>query len=341
LPELWEALGERPRSSGAGDSGRDEPDTTPTDPDRATLPAVLQARHVIRWTLVSWCQLLAEPATDPLAAPGDPDSPLWGRGVTLPDERTIATNTRRDILRLQLGADVALKAYRAGLGTLDEHYGLRGDADRLRAWRASGRDVLEALAEHVDRHLAWLLASDHAPVLVAEIRTAARAWTLVWPARHAVSIDCPAPDCRAAGVRVPLRPRTLDDPDPWITCPRCGDRRTADSWRRLVAPDDELRPRKLADLTDWLEQRQGIDGITYEQLRWWARPRPIRSEHLDDCTAYDCTGCKKSPPLIHPVKLDPAEPDETAFAPGRTRYYDPVAVTMVARQNAAQRRRSP
>ncbi len=289
LPELWEALAEQPRSTPGG-TGRDELDAAaPVDPDAVTLPAVLEARHVIRWTLVSWCKILAEPGP-------------FGRGVTLPDERVIARNTRLDVLRAQWDADIALQAFRDGLGLLDAHYRLRGEADRLRAWRASGRDVLEALAEHVDRHLAWLLASEHAPVLVAEVRAAARARTLVWPARHALSIACSTPACQATGVRVAL---DVDpgDPNQTFHCRGCGEWGTAKWWQaREAPPSPGLLP--LTALPDWLFSHARL-VVTLKQLRHWADR---------DVIIPVVASARRADGTIGPARFDPHQVAVTATA---------------------------
>lgn len=243
LPALWEAIAEP--SSGHNQNGQDDTDTGPT------YGAPLEARMLIRNELVTWCRILAEE----------------GRS-RLPVEADIAATTRRLIVGHQSDAEVAMHAYRdtADLGLRAKHYRAavraRERADLELARRESGRDILEVLAERVDAHLLWLLASAHAKVFAEDILDLwARAKPLAYRGGNVpVTIAC------ACGARVPID-YSPTDPNARITCPGCGEWGDLIWWRKREAPAMD-GPLSLRDLPDWLFARHQL-VVTHKQLRNW------------------------------------------------------------------------
>ncbi len=144
--ELYAALGEPTTSTGGGSTASDaEQDATPQ-----ALPPVIAARMLLRSTLVSWCKVLEDDF-----------------GVPVPDERTIAQDTREAILRRQWDADACVKAWRSQdmIGRdIDRARLVTATAKHLRVAallrdeRAAGVDVIRALAAHVNDHRPKLLA---------------------------------------------------------------------------------------------------------------------------------------------------------------------------------------
>lgn len=241
LPDLWAILGARPSGTGAGGTG---------EPAQPISDHARDARTAMRVMLVTWCKILTE-----------------DRGSPLPDERVIAARTRAMIVGLHADRDDALKAYRhiglhpsARAGGLEEANSATRRADYWMDQRETGTDVIEALREHIDRHLAWLLSSVHADQLVHDV---AGVWAT---ARH---IAHPAP---AAAVRILCtcgrRVAVTTDKDAVMVCPGCGEHGTLTWWRRREAPPDENGPFTLAELPDWL-LRRGIE-VTHKQVRNWA-----------------------------------------------------------------------
>jgi len=203
LPALWEAIAEP--TTGRG--GRTEEDDGPT------LGAPIETRYYIRSQLVSWLKVLEEA----------------GR-MRLPVEADIVAATRALVVRHQSDADVALGAYyRAGTSEerrpalWAEAAAHRAAADAERRSRESGRDVMEVLAERLDRHLLWLLDGEHAQIFAEDILDLwARARPLAYRGgRPPITIAC------SCGARVAL------DPDAeTIRCTACGEWGDLAWWRR-------------------------------------------------------------------------------------------------------------
>jgi hypothetical protein len=246
LPELWALLGAG--SSGKG-SGTDDESPQPIS-DRARLE-----RQGMRTMLVTWCRRLAEPEPD-------------GRGSPLPDEQTIIANTRRDVVRHQSDRTAALDAWRTARDPMDRARLVQaGQAAQARAEavldaRATGADIIEALREHIDRHLAWLLNSPHAEHLVYDVDVVhSGSYRTAHPTRVALRILC------SCGVRVPIS----TERDAIIRCPGCEEWGTLSWWRAREAPtglSDE--PLRLRDLPQYLFDVHGI-VVSYAQLRHWTR----------------------------------------------------------------------
>jgi hypothetical protein len=324
LADLYEALGDAPVGArGAGD-GEDAQVISDERKD---------ARSAIRAMLVAWCLLLAEPAEN------------GGRGLSVPDEQVIARRTRRAIQREDDEQAVALQAWRAaqaGGAPLDQRASLRramqrhhAAAERLRDQRASEADVIAALADHIDRHLAWLLASEHAAQLVHDVTSAWRwSWALAGGGRRLPTIRC------SCGGLVPMA-LAEDEGERAVqvfTCPECGSWGVLDWWREHEGTDPGPMP--LSDLPMWLAQHHGIE-VTHHMLKRWARRTSIRGQHAEDCDgdrgAGLCTGCLLAPALISPVGEDGGHlPDGPRQ--GRMLRYDPHAVAVVARRMASEGR---
>ena len=253
LPALWEALGERPRIGPGGGLRAATPDPEVIDPDRAVaerLDPRLAARHKIRELLVRWSRVLAAPAPE-------------GRDVRMPDESTISRWSRRAVVFADSEYQIALQAYREGHGSVEAVRLRRHEVDRARERRISGRDVIDALREHVERNLAWLLAGEYAAQLVAEVAEAARCRGLAWPSRPAVTVACPTPGCMTEGRRVRLDPDQEE-----IKCPRCGEWGDIEWWRRRVGAD-HVGPLPLSLLALWLADARGI-VVTTRRIEGWA-----------------------------------------------------------------------
>jgi hypothetical protein len=313
LPDLYAALGEPTTSTGGGSTASEaDQDATPE-----ALPPVIAARSLIRSTLVTWCRVLEEDF-----------------GVPLPDERTIADDTRGTILRRQWDVDIAVRALReartidarAHLARVAE--GHRRAAALLRDERASGVDVIRALAAHVGDHRSRLLARpepavesiDPYPVafernvhqfergrIFAEdiLDVAARARGLAYPRRVVIRPLC------SCGARVALD----TDPERYYTCPGCGEYGTLAWWQRREAPPMTSEPMPLSELPEWLLRHHRL-AVTLESIRHWA---------------------KGARPAISPTELAGVDPATGRRTPAR---YDPVAVLAVARAKAERGRRS-
>jgi hypothetical protein len=274
LAELYEALGTAP-TGGARDGGEAQ---VIGDERR-------NARSAIKAMLVSWCLVLAEE-----------------RHITVPDEARIIAGTWQAVFNADADAAVATDAARAASWARDReaawtHRRQSGQhhrrAERLREQRATEADVIEALCDHIDRHLAWLLASEHADQLVNDVAGAWRwAWSLAGGGRNVPTLLC---EC---GVRVPM-PLSEDAGEretQEFVCPGCG------SWGVLAWWADRLAaspgPMRLSDLVTWLAHWHGI-VVTEKQLRNWADRGDIT-------------------------------PAEGGGQHGITRRFDPVAVALIA-----------
>jgi hypothetical protein len=262
LPALWEAIAEP--STGARGGSADE------DDDGPTLGAPIEARHLIRSQLVSWLKVLEEA----------------GR-MRLPVETEIVAGTRALIVGLDTEATVTRIAARlaeiAGERDdwrrwLDASHRAAGRAAAERRMRETGRDILEVLAERLDRHLLWLLATEHAQIFAEDILDLwARARPIAYRGGRApITIAC------ACGSRVAL------DPDASvIRCASCGEWGDLAWWRAAVVPVDG--PLSLRDLADWMLLQDG-PSPTWEQLRNWTRadrgPRlvPVVEAGRDEAT---------------------------------------------------------
>jgi hypothetical protein len=326
LADLYEALGDAPVGArGAGDGE----DAQVIGDERR------QARSAIKAMLVSWVLLLAEEAE------------RGGRGLSVPDERVIARRTGQAIQRAQDERDLALRAFRAASSSTDvDHFVTRHrhrqaaarhavDLARLREQRLTEADVIAALADHIDRHLAWLLASEHAAQLVHDVTSAWRwSWALAGGGRRLPTIRC------SCGGLVPMA-LAEDEGERAVqvfTCPECGDWGVLDWWREHEGTDPGPMP--LSDLPMWLAQHHGLE-VTHHMLKRWARRTPIRGQHAEDCDgdrgAGLCTGCVLAPALISPVGEDGGHlPDGPRQ--GRMLRYDPHAVAVVARRMASEGR---
>lgn len=254
LPDLWAILGARPSGTGTGGTG---------EPAQPISDHARDARTAMRVMLVTWCKILAE-----------------DRGSPLPDERVIARRTQLDVIRHQADYRVALQAWRnhrretgpyearARAHLMHQATTASAAAERAIESRETEADIIEALREHIDRHLAWLLNSVHADQLVHDV---AGVWAT---ARH---IAHPAP---AAAVRILCtcgrRVAVTTDKDAVMVCPGCGEHGTLTWWRRREAPPDENGPFTLVELPDWL-LRHGVE-VTHKQVRNWA-DRGIITRH--------------------------------------------------------------
>jgi hypothetical protein len=277
LADLYEALAEAP--VGARGPGDGEAAQVIGDERR-------QARSAIKAMLVSWCLLLAEPAEN------------GGRGLSVPDERVIAARTNWAIVAACADGAVALQAWRDAAmrgehPPFDAIRRQRARVARLREQRLSGADVIAALADHIDRHLAWLLASEHAGQLVHDVASAWRwSWALAGGGRRLPAIRC------SCGGQVPmaLAEDAGERAVQVFTCPACGEWGVLDWWRAREGFNE--KPMPLVDLVPWLAEHHRVT-VTEKQLRNWADRGDIT-------------------------------PTAGGGAPGVTRLFDPVAVAMVA-----------
>jgi hypothetical protein len=335
LADLYEALAEAP--VGARGAGDGEAAQVIGDERR-------NARSAIKAMLVSWCLVLAEPAEN------------GGRGLSVPDERVIANGTQQDAYYADADADVeilAFRAYRAVQGRAEDpaekvraHEASlrclaasqrhRDRAIRARQKRLTGADVIAALADHVDRHLAWLLASEHASQLVHEVTFAWRwAWALAGGGRRLPTIRCSCGGLVPMALAEDAGERAVQV----FTCPDCGNWGVLDWWRR--AEGVEPGPMPLAAFPEWLAEHHGL-AVTLAKLRRWALRRPIPGEHEEQCTGVKwngltCTGCLLGPGLLTPV-TDDGEHVPDGPRQGRVLRYDPEAVAVVVRRMASEGR---
>jgi hypothetical protein len=292
LADLYEALGDAPVGArGAGD-GEDAQVISDERKD---------ARSAIKAMLVSWCLVLAEPESN------------GGRGLTVPDERVIEAGTRDLAYRADADGDVELLAFRRYrkvryLATDAEDEARAHDAmqralaasrrHRARAARArelssTHADVIAALADHIDRHLAWLLASEHAAQLVHDVTSAWRwSWALAGGGRRLPTIRCSCGGLVPMALAEDAGERAVQV----FTCPECGSWGVLDWWREHEGFNEE--PMSLVDLVPWLARWHRVK-VTEKQLRNWADRGDIT-------------------------------PVQGGGAPGVTRRFDPVAVAMVA-----------
>jgi hypothetical protein len=296
FPELWTALAE-PRTTGSrgtwGGTGDDAPQA---------LPQVVAARMLIRSTLVTWCKVLDDE-----------------HGVPLPDEQVIVARTMQEAYNADADADVALDAgaWALGVADLGKAATLRQDARQLRRRAAGLRDVIDALRDHLDRHLPLLLAGGwtaaesgyrEAQVFAEDVLdVAARARRAAYPTMAAVRIEC------SCGARVAIdpTPAAVDKPARTFRCPGCGLDGTLDQWRTWDAPDTS-RPLPLSELPLWLADHHDLT-VTHKQLRNWRDRDTIRP--LACC--------------VLPGAAGPHRPD--CDATGSAQVFDPLAVLLVAR----------
>ena len=274
LPELWAVLGSKPSNGSHG--GRSTESPAPIS-DRAILE-----RLGMKVMLVTWAKVLEE-----------------DRGSPLPDERKIAARTRQDIVRHDSDARMALAVRRAvrdddsgakakRTKASQAYYAARQKATAARGLREDDRDIIEALREHLDRHLSWLLNSEHAGQLVYEVDVVHHgARRVAYPGRATIRLLC---EC---GMRVPISTA----PEAVMACPGCGDRGTLAQWREREAPADD-GPLSLRDLADWLYAHCGLI-VSYEQLRNWSRSD--RAPHMIPAQeAY-----RDEAGILRPAKFDP------------------------------------
>lgn len=177
--ELYAALGETTtRNSRPGtednSSGHLPGCTRGLNPDTDDIcfgcaPAVggnIDARHLIRSTLVAWCHVLEDDL-----------------GIPAPDERQIELDTRGTITRRQWDVDIAVAGMRGINGdhpTPERRAELAAAAEthrrvirQLQDDRATGVDVIRALASHVDDHRPKLLG-EYVPATCPQCRKADR-----------------------------------------------------------------------------------------------------------------------------------------------------------------------
>jgi hypothetical protein len=320
LADLFEALADAP--VGARGAGDGEEAQVIGDERR-------QARSAIKAMLVSWCLVLAEPPEN------------GGRGLTVPDERRIGMRTWQSIARSWDEYGIALQAWRAETDDVERARLMRKgrlhreQAKRLRDQRDAEADVIAALADHIDRHLAWLLASEHAAQLVHDVTSAWRwSWALAGGGRRLPTIRCSCGGLVPMALAEDAGERAVQV----FTCPACGSWGVLDWWREHEGTDPGPMP--LSDLPMWLAQHHGLE-VTHHMLKRWARRTPIRGEHAEDCDgdrgAGLCTGCLLAPALISPVGDDGGHlPDGPRQ--GRMLRYDPHAVAVVARRMASEGR---
>jgi hypothetical protein len=315
LADIWEALGQQPTSGGLAHLGHgaDEPPQPLGDNRR-------QAREAIRNILITWCRILAEPVQH------------GGNNITLPDERTIAVRTRRAALDAQEASEAELTGYHRARKAKDEdgrpdeharalapHHLNRASqhshqAAALRNRRETGADIIDGLAHHLDRHLDWLLNSDHADQLVHDIANLVACRGLAYAGRPAPSVRC------SCGERVAMNVDPTDT-EQIYECRGCGAWGVMTWWiNREGVPEGQ--PMKLSELPDWLWIYHAMP-VTLSQLRNWARTRTVPGRHVDGCERQGCDGCLRTTPAIEPVIGGEAAPGETAL-------YDPHAVARVA-----------
>lgn len=301
LPELWAALGERPAGQPGGGGRRGDGEGPPL----ALGDAAVETRTIIRAVLTEWCATIGE---------------------RVPDERTIALDTRAEVVRHQSDAEIALHAYRTldrasrrqphdrppHLRTLSPTElahraaeqlaiasGHTARADLARGRRAAGTDTVDALRQVLDRHLARLLASEHADQLVHDVAALHRhARALAMPRRRGLRIAC------SCGARV-----TVDTArNAVMTCPGCGEWGTLTWWERREAPA-AAGPLTIAELRRWLRTAHRLT-VSERTLRDW-RDRD----------------------LISPVDVAPGR--------GRAQRFDPHAVAAIAREHEGSTARRP
>lgn len=296
FPRLWAELAEQTtvRAAGGAPAG---------DGSAQVLPPAVQARSLIRATLATWCRVLE---TD--------------HGIAVPDETLIRRRTTLDVAEVEFERDVALHAWRRHPsdrpGRADHHRRAAEHAARaaeLRNRRAGDVDVIDALRDHLDRHLHTLLGDGrtgresqftHAQTFaedVLDVRNRAR--NIANPRRGVVPIPC---SCGAVVHLDVDRERTY-------RCPGCGTTGTLDEWRRWEAPDaSEALP--LSRLPGWLARGYGIE-VTVKQLRNWRDRGAI--------TPLEC--------CLPPGGLGP-------HRPGCTQLFDPNAVLLIARHRLEGKR---
>lgn len=292
--EHWPALGDLPRTSSGGG---------PIDDNPSVLPGAVAARTLIRSTLVAWCKVLENE-----------------HGVPLPEERLVARWTQLEVLRTEWDRDVALQAARhyqragqddrrrAELDTAKRHTRIAAD---LRERRYTDTDVIDALREHIDRHLRLLLAPGRAGAdsgypqaqTFAEdvLDVASRARAVAHAHTAPIRVEC---DC---GARVPLD----TDRERRYRCPGCGTELTLDGWQQQLAPSS-TKPITLRELPAWLLAHHRLE-VTLDQVRSWARGERA---------------------LIRPTTLAGRDEDTGRIIPAK---FDPVAVAEVARQRLTRK----
>ncbi len=229
LPQWWADLADPNHGKRPSQGGKSAERPEPISDDAASL------RAAIRTSLVSWCLVLRD-----------------DRHITLPDEDEIIGFTQQLILDLQQARDGA--RYDGDRGR-DQRYA--DDIADVREARASGADVIGALCLHITRHLPWLLASDHADLLVHQVTTLAhQARRAAHPSRPDGVISCPC------GTRV-----ALDVDRARIVCNGCGEWGDVGWWMDRVGKIPP-RPMKITELSRWLHEHRDIE-ISTRQLRRW------------------------------------------------------------------------
>jgi hypothetical protein len=270
LPELWAVLGSKPSSgNGGGRSGR-------SGKNEPALPMSDHARHArtfMRTMLVTWCKILEE-----------------DRGSPLPDERIIVARARAEIVRHQSDSQINYKAYRdpdLPQPQRDAAYtaavlaGRR--AEPLLEARETGADIIEALREHIDRHLSWLLNNhEHADQLVHDIGFV---WTecrrRAYPAKplgHVIG-QCPLIDPRNHNQTCngPVR-AVIDATDGrgWAECSLCGESAVVSWWQdRMPAEHPEWMG--MRDLR-WHLSIMHVQHVPEGTIKSWSSPRDQNTE---------------------------------------------------------------
>jgi hypothetical protein len=275
LPSFWAILSTKPTTGRAEVRGSAEP-------PEPIGEAARTARTTMRTMLATWSNTLTR-----------------DRGSPLPDEQTITAATRTQVLHHQNAAlhadwdaDCALHAWRRAPNeqrpalavqrdtALRRAHQARQAATAARDTREDGSDVIEALREHIDRHLTWLLQHPtHAGQLVDDIHTAwAGARSAIPRPAAAVRILC------KCGERVALN--VTGEHGQEFHC-ACGEWGTLEWWWDQVAPPSDTKPIPLRDLPDWLLAHHRL-VVTHKQLRNW-RDRGHLAPHdwVQTPTRYD------------------------------------------------------
>ena len=244
FPGLWDDLAEAPKTGPSGPSADVEPKLPLND-------GSVDARHEIVRTLVKWTRILKDT-----------------RRITPPTRDRTTRLTLALVIHHQAQAEAA-RAYAALPDSAPARTEQLRDEARYHAAQAaaarddhtSGRDHVEALADHVHRQ---------APALMATPDVGGRFVRDLWEARdkalaHAnpsaragISVLC---DCGMGRVTV-TGAGTVS-----TVCPECGTVRLVDEWaqQHLRNPPGDLR---LSELPEWLAAL-GVT-VTVRHLRTWA-----------------------------------------------------------------------
>lgn len=279
LPDLYADLAEKPRIQRSRAEATEEMDDAAAAPMEAGR---VDARHAIRRALLRAAAVLA--AEHHLHVPDEAAAAHESREAYA-RHTTLASQARNLALMLEGSAVGPLTPDPVGAAYV------RGEATRhlelaQAAWddRSTGRDTVRALAVHVDRHLATLLAGPGATEILA---------ALVAAHRFARAKANPSRDDRqrivcACGAWVTL------DAEETMTCRTCGAWGVLSWWVEQHAPAVTNEPMTAQGLLDWLLVRHGNSAVTLADLRQWAvrfpdkvvrRGRNTRGEQTYDPSA--------------------------------------------------------